>query len=70
MTSPFPEHGPMLVAKVVFAVMVAPHPTEAKTGVGKKASIEPRKVKRSSKAGRTFGEALFLKSALLASRHY
>jgi hypothetical protein len=59
----------MFAVKVVLVLIVWPHkalpPRLAKTGAGAKASAEPKTVKRSRAASRTFRDSLRLKTGYL-----
>ena len=62
MTSPFPEQGPMSLVKVMLPVIVAPHPTEAMAGAGRRTSAQPVTVTSSRTASGTFEVAFSLKA--------
>ena len=70
MVSPFPEQGPTFAPRVVFAVIVAPHPTRAKTEGAVKASMEPRIVMRSTEVRGVLEELFPLKVGLIGVWFY
>jgi hypothetical protein len=61
MMSPL-EQGPMLEFRVVFVVIVAPHPTDAIAGGDEKVIIKPRTVRISRKVSGILRNFLSLKT--------